>query len=228
MGLLARHIPWFRSFGWLLQIQSRRWPWHNRCWYQWTLKRDRSGECEDLECYCQARTAVPWCHKAPRPPAAEPAVSSAPAVSVVSLELSDIPHENSEYNYLPGFESRYVERQVFLWIFQYRKTRLAGTYSMRYLLMTYYLSAWPKTHFWSPFSYTSLLYFTDGDARIFSTIPLFYLSRKKSTVPRVTPSHWERESAHGGGTREDGSHSRLWDRRVLYPSCYAPRTVQRH
>ena len=36
-------------------------------------------------------------------------------------------------------------------------------------------------------------------------MPLFYLSHKKSPVSRVAPSHWEKESAHGGGTREDRS-----------------------
>ena len=34
---------------------------------------------------------------------------------------------------------------------------------------------------------------TDGAARIFTQIPLFYLSGKKSPVSRVSPRHWERE-----------------------------------
>ena len=32
----------------------------------------------------------------------------------------------------------------------------------------------------------------------YHNLSLFYLSHNKSPVSRVTPSHWERESAHGG------------------------------
>ena len=53
-----------------------------------------------------------------------------------------------------------------------------------------------------PFSHTSLLYLCLPHRcadRIFTTIPLFYLSQNKLPVFRVTPSHWDGESAHYGG-----------------------------
>ena len=67
---------------------------------------------------------------------------------------------------------------------------------------------------------------------IFMAIPLFNLSRNKSPVSRVAPSHWERECTWRG-TKEDRSSKNLWlhlglnpvcllDRWVLYPLCYAP------
>ena len=46
---------------------------------------------------------------------------------------------------------------------------------------------------------------TDGTARIFTTNPLFYLSRIKSPVSRVTPSHWEREIPHCGVLKRIGA-----------------------
>ena len=51
---------------------------------------------------------------------------------------------------------------------------------------------------------------TDGTAKIFTAIPLFYLSCNKSPVSRVTSSHWERASARGGGTQMDRSTKNLW------------------
>ena len=52
------------------------------------------------------------------------------------------------------------------------------------------------------FSYVNCVCLIGGAARIFTAIPLFYLSHNKSTISRVTPSQWERESAPGWGTVE--------------------------
>ena len=94
-----------------------------------------------------------------------------------------------------------------------------------------------RTEFFNPLSPIHCSYIclcrTDGAARIFTKNNLFYLFHDKSPVSRVTLSHWERESAHGWGTREDRSTKTfghfqvrtpfcLPDRRVHYPLRYAP------
>ena len=85
-----------------------------------------------------------------------------------------------------------------------------------------------------------IFYIFHGAARIFTTIPLFYLFRNRSPVSMLTPSHWEKKSANGGGvfvrigaliifsdlkksfvlSRFEPWH--LSDRRVLYALRYAP------
>ena len=72
----------------------------------------------------------------------------------------------------------------------------------------------------SPKHYSNIyVYLTDGAARILTTTPLFYHSRNKSLVSRVTPSHGRERECTREGTREDKSANYIFRIEKNLRSC---------